>query len=217
MTEDLNETLGRMGNSIMSLIGTSRNLGSDYQKLIERLTRMPGGKPFAKEGKEPMQIRDRMTAVVRTKDGKIKLDENGQPMVRDTGWSLNGLTNTGFAEITALMLTDVGGTAFDYIGIGTGVTAFDPAQTDLITPVKRKAGTGTQETTAVADDTAQIVVTFAAADTLSGTQAITESGVMNAAAAGTMLCRQKFDPLNINWDAGDTLQVTWKVQAKQGA
>lgn len=218
MSEDLNETLGRMGNGIMSLIGTSRNLGSDYQKLIELLTKMPGGgKAFEREGKEPMQIRDRLTAVVRTKDGKIKLDEKGQPMIRDTGWSPNGLTNTGFAEITALMLTDVGGTAFDYIGIGTGTTAFVATQTDLITPVKRKAGTGTQVTTTVTNDTAQLVATFAAADTLSGTDAITESGVFNAASAGTMLCRQVFTALSIDWDAGDTLQMTWKVQAKQGA
>jgi intein/homing endonuclease len=28
-------------------------------------------------------------------------------------------------------------------------------------------------------------------------------------------CRQVFSALNINWGAGDTLQVTWKVQVKQ--
>ncbi|GAJ01270.1 unnamed protein product, partial [marine sediment metagenome] len=113
--------------------------------------------------------------------------------------------------------TDVAGTPFDYIGIGEGTTGALVGDTDLETPVLRKAGTGTRVTTTETDDTANLVVTFAAADGLVGTDPITESGVMNAGVAGTMACRQTFAVQNINWDAGDTYQVTWKVQAKQGA
>lgn len=127
------------------------------------------------------------------------------------------LTNLGFKEIAGLMLTDVGGTAFDYIAIGTGTTAADPTDTALQTEVKRKAGTGTRVTTTVTDDTAQLVTTFSSADTLSGTQNITEVGVFNAAAAGVMLMRQVFTAESINWDAGDTFEITVKVQCKQGA
>ncbi|GAJ06819.1 unnamed protein product, partial [marine sediment metagenome] len=202
--KEVNEVLSRMGNEVVSLIATSRNLGENYAKLVELLGAPPGN-----GYKETAGFRDRVILVHRDKDGKVIA-------TRDSGWQDHKcLTNTGFASVAGLLLTDVGDTAYDYIGIGTGVVAADPTDTDLGTPVKRKAGTGTRETTTVANDTAQIVVTFAAADTLSGTQAITESGVMNAAEAGTMACRQTFDPMNLNWDAGDSLQVTWKVQAKQ--
>ena len=210
------DILARMGNDIMTLIAVSRNLSSDYQMLLNILSQQLKAEGKGVEEKEPMQLRDRMIAVVRTRDGKIKLDENGQPMIRDTGWSPNGITNAGFAEVAGLLLTDVGGTAFDYIAIGTGTTAFSPTQTALVSEVKRKAAAGSRVTTSVSNDTAQLQTTFSSADGLSGTHAITESGVFNAATAGTMLCRQTFSALNIDWDAGDTLQVTWKIQIKQG-
>ena len=204
--KEVNEVLSRMGNEVVSLVATSRNLGENYSKLVE-LMAAPSGDGHG----EVAGFRDRVILEHRDKDGNLIAK-------RDSGWQKHEcLTNTGFASVAGLLLTDVGDTAYDYIGIGTGVGAADPTDTDLGTPVKRKTGTGTRVTTTVANDTSQIVVTFAAADTLSGTDAITESGVMNAAAAGTMICRQTFAALNINWDAGDSLQVTWKIQAKQGA
>jgi len=48
--------------------------------------------------------------------------------------------------------------------------------------------------------------------TSTGTQAIDESGVLNLATAGELLCRQTFGALNIDWDGGDSLQITWKIQ-----
>jgi hypothetical protein len=204
--KEASEVLSRMGNEVVSLIATSRNLGEDYAKLVELLTKASG------DGyKETAGFVDRVILEHRDKDGNLVAK-------RDSSWQEHKcLCNLGFKEVAGLILTDVGGTAFDYIGIGTGTTGALATDTTLGTEVKRKAGTGTRVTTTVTDDTAQIVVTFAAADTLSGTDAITESGVLNAAAAGVLLCRQTFSALNINWDAGDSLQVTWKVQAKQGA
>jgi len=38
---------------------------------------------------------------------------------------------------------------------------------------------------------------------------VTESAVLNASSAGTMLCRQTFSAINVA--DGDTLQITWKV------
>ena len=207
--KEIGEVLSRMGNEVVSLIATSRNLGEDYAKLVELLGAPPGNGHG--DYKESAGFRDRVILEHFDKDGNLIAK-------RDSGWQEHEcLTNTGFASVAGLLLTDVGDTAYDYIGIGTGVVAAGPTDTDLGTPVKRKAGTGTRQTTIVANDTSQIIVTFAAADTLSGTDAITESGVMNAAVAGTMACRQTFDPLNINWDSLDSLQVTWKIQAKQGA
>jgi len=197
---ELEEVLGRMGNEIMSLIGTTRNLSLDYQKLTDILAKLsqPTQSPQQQEAKpkEPMGIRDRVILTVRDKNGNVKQEY-------DSGWSPNGITNAGMAEVAGLITLDVGGTAFDYIAIGTGTTAFDPTQTALVTEIKRKGATGSRTTTTVTNDTAQYVTTFSSADGLSGTSAVTESGVFNASTGGTMLCRQVFSALNINWDAGE--------------
>ncbi len=204
--KEVNEVLSRMGNEVVSLIATSRNLGENYAKLVELL-----GAPAGDGHKEEAGFRDRLITEHRDKDGKLISR-------RDSGWRDHEcLCNLGFKETAGLLLTDVGGTAFDYIGIGTGTTGALATDIILEAEVKRKAGTGTRVTVAVTDDTAKLVVTFAAADTLSGTDAITESGVLNAAVAGTLLCRQTFAVQNINWDAGDSYAVTWLTQAKQGA
>jgi len=158
--------------------------------------------------KARMVVLDRVIVVVKDKNGNVKQEY-------DSGWSVNGITATGMAEVAGLILADVGGTPFDYIGIGTGTTAFSPTQTALVSEVKRKAATGTRVTTTYTNDTAQLVAIFSSADTLSGTHAITESGVFNASTGGVMLCRQVFTAVNVNWDAGDTLQVTWKIQVAQ--
>ncbi|GAI95792.1 unnamed protein product, partial [marine sediment metagenome] len=156
--KEINEVLGRMGNEVVSLIATCRNLGENYAKLVELLAALPSAKYEEMAG-----FRDRVILEHRDKVGNLIA-------VRDSGWQEHEcLTNTGFASVAGLLLIDVGDTGYDYIGIGTGVVAADPTDTDLGTPVKRKAGTGTRQTTAVANDTSQIVVTFAAADTLSGT------------------------------------------------
>jgi hypothetical protein len=198
---ELDEVTGRMGNEIMSLIGTTRNLSLDYQKLIDVLARLsqpqPGQSPQQEaKQKEPMGMRDRVIMTVRDKEGNVKQEY-------DSGWSPNGITNAGMAEVAGLITLDVGGTAFDYIAIGTGTTTFDPTQTALSNEIKRKAGTGSRVTTIVTNDTAQYVTTFSSADGLSGTSAVTESGVFNQSSGGTMLCRQTFSALNINWDAGE--------------
>jgi hypothetical protein len=59
-------------------------------------------------------------------------------------------------------------------------------------------------TTDVTNDTAQLVYTF----TVTGTAAVTESGVFNAASSGVLLARQVFSAINVV--NGDSLQITWK-------
>lgn len=156
--------------------------------------------------KAKMVVRDRLTLIVRDKDGKVKAKF-------DSGWSRNGITNVGFAQAAGL-LNGVVTTPFTYIAIGTGTTAFSPTQTALISEVKRKSATCSRVTTDVTNDTAQWTATFSSADGLSGTQTIAESGVFDAASAGNMLCRQTGFSYTLNWDAGDSLQTIWKVQAK---
>jgi len=164
------------------------------------------------EKKDELGMVDQVILICRRKDGSIK-------WIVDTSKEKksNSMAKTGMAQVAGLILTDVGGTAFDYVGIGTGTTAESADHTDLITPVKRKAGTGTRITTTFTDDTAQLVATFSSADTLSGSSAIAEAGVFTAVSAGVMLFRKIFTAKTVNWDDGDTLEVTAKCQMKQGA
>jgi len=123
----------------------------------------------------------------------------------------NTVVNAGIAQIAGLILTDIGGTAFDYIAFGTGTTAVAVTDTTLETEIttgggERTAATGTRTTTSVTNDTAQLVATF----TFTSSFALTESGVLNAAAVGVLLSRQTFAAINVV--NGDTIQVAWKIQ-----
>lgn len=138
-------------------------------------------------------------------------DKNGN--LKDKREKVDLIVNTGLAEISALLLTDVSGTAFDYIAIGTGTTAPSATDTALENETHRVAATGSQITTNVTNDTAQLVATFSG---YSGQEAITEAGVFNASTGGTMLCRQTFSALNVDWDAGDSIEITEKIVC-QGA
>lgn len=164
------------------------------------------------EEKEKLGFADEMVLVCRRKDGSVK-------WVIDTkDFPGSSMAKTGMAQVAGLILTDVAGTAFDYVGIGTSTTAESADHTDLQTPLKRKAGTGTRITVTFTNDTAQLVATFSSADTLSGTSTVTEGGMFTAASAGVMLFRKLFaTSKTVNWDDGDTLEVTAKCQQKQGA
>ena len=202
---DLNDCISKMGNNILMLVALSKSIAIDYDELLRSI---PVGS--GRTEKEKSLWRDRIIVEHRDKDGNLKSP------IFDSGWSTNGITNVGFAEVAGLITSGVGGTQFGYVAIGTGTTAFDPTQTALVTEVKRKSATCSRTTTAVTNDTAQFVASFSSSDGLSGTSAVTESGVFNASSSGTMLCRQTFSAYNCNWDNGDSLQVTWKVQVKQG-
>ena len=160
--------------------------------------------------REKIGLRYGLDLVVRRKDGSIKQElhlGNIQDGVKRE--PVHTITNAGRASVAGLMLVDVGGTAYDYLAIGTGTTASAATDTALEYKTHRVAGTGTRVTTTVTNDTAQLVVTFSG---FSGSEAITEIGMFNAASAGTMLMRQVHAALNINWTAGDSYQATVKVQ-----
>jgi hypothetical protein len=129
------------------------------------------------------------------------------------------MTTIGCAAIAGLMLVDVGGTAFDYIAIGTLTTAASTADTALGAEKVRKASTGSRVTTSGPNDTAQLVVSFSSLDAgLTGTMAISEVGVFNAASNGTLLMHQVYTADSLKWTPdGDTLTVTVKLQVKQGS
>lgn len=100
--------------------------------------------------------------------------------------------------------------AFTYIAVGTGTTAADAADTTLEAEItdsglERAAGTATRTTTSVTNDTAQLAKTFS----VTGTKAVTEVGVLNAASAGTLLSRSIITTKNVV--SGDTLTITYKI------
>jgi len=154
------------------------------------------------------QIKDWLRVVVKDKYGNIKSVHEDEDLI----------TNAGKALVAGLLLSDVGGTAFDYIAIGSGSTSPAAGDTALDAELTRAPATGTRITTTVTNDTAQLVYTFSSGNpaglhgTSTGSRSIKESGIFNAGAGGTMLCRQTFTERNIDWDAGDSLEVTWKVQ-----
>jgi hypothetical protein len=128
----------------------------------------------------------------------------------------NLITNTGMAGVASRINGHGSEAAFTYIAIGTGATAAAAADSALQAETTtnggaRAAGTVGRETTAQTNDTANLVKTFA----ITGSLAITESGVLNAASVGILLNRQVFSAVNLV--NTDNFQVTHKFQVAQGA
>lgn len=181
--------------------------------------------------KEPSGFVDEIEWVHRDKNGKVL-----KRYTSNTRWNRllkrlrlkrrNCLTYDGMRIVAGLMTLDIGNTAFDYIGIGTGVAGAVPADRVLGTQKSRLGGalcTGTIVQTDILStfDTAQWVVVFSKANDagLTGAvQQITEVGVFKDAAGvtDTMLFRQTFTAEPMDWDSGDTLTMTCKMQVKQG-
>jgi hypothetical protein len=129
-----------------------------------------------------------------------------------TAKSLSNLvTSAGKAGAASRINGSGAEAAFTYIEVGTGATAANVSDTALQTAITdsglaRVAATASRVTTSVANDTAQLQTTF----TVTGTKAVTESGVLNASSSGVLLARQVFSAINVV--NGDSLQITWKFQ-----
>ncbi len=141
--------------------------------------------------------------IVYDKDGNIKEKRELK----------NLITYVGKAQIMKLM-SGLDTTAFTYMAIGTGTTAETVNDTALENELYRKAVTSiTTETSNFTDDTIVFGVTYSAVDGLTGVQPITEAGIFNAPTGGVMLNRRTFAVVNIDFDAGDTLRIVWRVRA----
>jgi hypothetical protein len=89
-----------------------------------------------------------------------------------------------------------------HMALGSGTTAAAAAQTALVTELGRVALGSSSSSGAV--------VTYSATfNPGTATGAVTEAAILNAASAGTMLCRTVF-PV-VNKQAGDTMSVTWTI------
>jgi hypothetical protein len=149
---------------------------------------------FRKLKSESIQLRGDVKYVLRGPDGKVK----------DIRFVSNLIVNGGFDLICdAVSKSASRPAAAEYIAIGTSATAAAATQTALLAEAAR--GLATYAHT-VGTKVYTLVYTFAAG---TGTGAITESGILNAASVGTLLNRQTFAV--INKGALDSLQVTWTI------
>lgn len=120
----------------------------------------------------------------------------------------NLITNAGAAGVASRINGSGAEAAFTYIAVGLGTTAAAVGNTTLESEIvdsglARVAATASRVTTDVTNDSARLTTTFS----VSGTKAVTESGVLNASSAGVLLARQVFSAVNVV--NGDSLAVTW--------
>ena len=116
----------------------------------------------------------------------------------------NLVVTTGKIYIAGKMIATTADTPvhMSHMGIGTGTASPADADTTLGTQTGRVLLSGNLQD----NNSITYTATFPAG---TGTGAITEAGIFNAATNGTMLCRTVF-PV-VNKQAGDTIAVTWRV------
>ena len=129
--------------------------------------------------------------------GKLQIRLNDE-LVQE----IDNIVVTAGKGYVASRMKDATATAMSHMGIGSGSTAADAADTALGTQLGRVALTSTNVSGAVVT----YVASFAAG---TGTGAVTEAGIFNASSGGTMLCRTVFSV--VNKGAPDSMTVTWTV------
>ena len=128
-------------------------------------------------------------------------DETGA--IKDSREIKNLVVTVGKSFIASRM-KDATATAMTHMEVGTSTQAAAVGDTALIAAVT--SSRVALSTVTVTANAIAYVGTFAAG---TGTGAITEAGIFNASAAGTMLCRTVFSV--VNKGASDTLTITWTV------
>lgn len=144
--------------------------------------------------KDGIEANGELEIILRGPDGKVK-DHRVIP---------NLIVTSGKNWLAARAVSAGTPVAMSHMAVGTGAVAPAPGDTTLGTEI---AGSRTALASQTAtNNTFVFSCTFAAG---SGTGAITEAGIFNAAAAGTMLNRATF-PV-VNKGASDAMQINWTV------
>jgi hypothetical protein len=134
--------------------------------------------------------------------GKLKIVVTGEDgSLKDSREVDNLVVSAGITYI-ASRIKDATATAMSHMAVGTGAVAAAAGNTTLGAESARVALTST-----TANATNVVYVASFPAGT--GTAALTEAGILNAASAGTMLCRTVFSV--INKGANDTMTITWTI------
>jgi hypothetical protein len=129
--------------------------------------------------------------------GKLKIAING-----DTVQEIPNVVVTDGKEYVASRMKDATATAMSHMAIGTDSTAASASDAAL----GAEAGRVSLTSTTVTSNEVEYVATFGAG---TGTGAITEAGILNAASSGTLLCRTVFSV--VNKGSADSMTITWTV------
>lgn len=129
--------------------------------------------------------------VVRGADGAVKDEHEVKNLV----------VNSGLAFIASRM-AGTSAAVMSHMAIGAGTANAAAGDTTLGLELGRVALTSTTVTA----NSVAYAATFGPGV---ATGAVTEAGIFNDGAAGTMLCRTKFNV--VNKDVGDTMAITWTV------
>lgn len=129
--------------------------------------------------------------------GKLAIALNGE-VVQE----IDNLVVTDGKEYVASRMKDATATAMSHMAIGSGSTAAAASNSALGNQLGRVSLTSTTVSGAVVT----YVATFGAG---TGTGAVTEAGLFNAASSGTMLCRTVFSV--VNKGSADSMTITWTV------
>lgn len=128
-----------------------------------------------------------------------QFDKDGNLIHTDK--TTNVVVSDGLDYITSRM-KDATATAMSHMAVGSDNTAAAAGDSALGTELGRVALTSTS----VSSNTITYVGDFPAG---TGTGAVVEAGVFNAASSGTLLCRTVFSV--VNKAAADTLKITWTL------
>lgn len=140
---------------------------------------------------ENLKMKGELSIVVRDESGLVKQTLHVPNLVVTVG-----------KNYIASRIVGTASSIMSHMSIGTGTATPAAGDTTLGTEAGRVSlASGTAST-----NTVTYTASFPAG---TGTGAITEAGVFNAASAGTMLCRTTF-PV-VNKAAGDSIAITWVV------
>ena len=150
-------------------------------------------------------------AINATTELEVKHIRNGK--VIGTQTILDKVITTAFVNDIVDVLQGIAGplgtiNAYKYHASGTGIVAEAVGDVALGTEVGARA-VGSQEEGATAN-----IYKSVGTITYTGSFAITEHGLLNAAAAGTLMDRTKFAA--VNTIAGDSIQFTFTIQFNAG-
>lgn len=170
------------------------------------------------------KVKENVSIQIKGKDGNLKelFQENwlGKLIKKEIPYltghytteyrAANLIVDAGLAGIASRYNGDGSEAAFTYIAVGTDDTAAAAGQTALVAEIEdsgleRAEATESRETTTATNDTAKLSKEF----TVTGTKAIKEVGVFNAASAGTMGSRTVITTKNV--ENGDTITITYTL------
>jgi hypothetical protein len=140
---------------------------------------------------EQLKATGSLRVVVTGKDGQVKEEHDFKNLVVTVG-----------KNFVASRMVGTASAVMSHMAIGEDDTAAAAGNTALGTEVGRVSLASATAT----DNVVTYTATFPAG---TGTGAIVEAGILNAASAGTLLCRTVFAV--VNKGADDAMSVTWTV------